>query len=309
MTTGVLLMTYGAAKTPEEVPAYIQRVYGGKAPQSKIDEVTAEFMERVEIVGGSPLVDITIAQAAALEEHLGEGYRVEAGMRHTPPFLSDGLAKLAADGVDRVIAIVLSPQYSPHIMGGYLTEIDEAHKETCPDVPLQVAGPWYDMPSFLDALTDQVRAKLAELPADERDTVPLILTSHSLPQRVVEREHEYLEQMQTTAKEVVRRLGIGDDRWQWAYQSAGHSPEPWLEPDMKDLMPGLAEQGHQRVLMVPVQFVADHLETLYDIDVGGLEQADESGIGFHRIDMFNTNPAFIRVLADVVAREEAVQPA
>lgn len=300
MTTGVLLMTYGAATTPEDVRPYLDRVYRGSAPE----EVIADFEERARLVGGSPLVAITRAQAAALEERLGAGYRVEAGMRHTPPFLADGLAALAADGAERVLAIVLSPQYSPHIMGGYLTEVRAAHAEVCPDVPLVVAGPWYDLPSFQDALAGKVRDKLAELPADERDSVPLILTSHSLPERVVEREQDYLDQMTATARAVVERLGIPDDRWQWAYQSAGHSPEPWLEPDMKDLLPGLARAGHKRVLMVPVQFLADHLETLYDIDVAAAAEAEAEGLVFHRIDMFNDDPAFIDVLADVVHREE-----
>jgi protoporphyrin/coproporphyrin ferrochelatase len=301
MTTGVLLMTYGAATTPEDVPAYLDRVYKGNAPQEVVDD----FVERARLVGGSPLVEITRGQAAGLQEHLGDGYRVEAGMRHTPPFLADGLGKLAADGVDRIVAIVMSPQFSPHIMGGYVTEVEAAHADICPDLPLKVAGPWNDLPSFLDALTDKVREALEKVPADERATVPLIITSHSLPERVVEREQDYLDQMTSTARGVVERLGIADDRWQWAYQSAGHSPEPWLEPDMKDLLPGLAAAGHRRVLMVPVQFLADHLETLYDIDVAAAEEAREAGLVFQRIEMFNTDPAFIGVLADVVRREEA----
>ena len=304
MTTGVLLMTYGAARTPEEVPEYLQTVYKGNAPQELIDD----FVERCRLVGGSPLVEITKGQATALEEHLGAGYRVEAGMRHTEPFISAGVERLARDGVDRIIAIVMSPQYSPHIMGGYLTEVEEAHRRVCPDVGLQVAGPWHDLPSFLDALAGKVRDALDKVPAEERDSVPVLLTSHSLPERVVEREHDYLEQMRATAEGVVERVGLGD-RWRWAYQSAGHSPEPWLQPDMRDLLPGIAAEGHSRVLMVPVQFLADHLETLYDIDVAGAEEAEECGLVFQRIEMFNTDESFIAVLGAVVRREESTVPA
>lgn len=301
MNTGVLLMTYGAATTPEEVPAYLQRVYKGNAPQEVIDD----FVERARAVGGSPLVAITEGQATALQERLGHDYRVEAGMRHTPPFISTGLGRLAADGVERLVAIVMSPQYSPTIMGGYVTEVSAAHADICPEIPLQIAGPWHDLPSFLDALAGKVREALERLPPAERDTVPLIFTSHSLPERVVERESDYLDQLTTTARGVAERVGLADDRWRWAYQSAGHSPEPWLEPDMKDLLPGIAAEGHQRVLMVPVQFLADHLETLYDIDIAAAEEAREQGLAFHRIEMLNTDPAFIDTLADVVHREEA----
>jgi ferrochelatase len=150
-----------------------------------------------------------------------------------------------------------------------------------------------------------VRAALGGLPAEERESAPVLLTAHSLPQSVVDKEPGYLDQIMETVRAVAERAGLGPERWSFAYQSAGHSPEPWLTPDMKDLLPGLAEAGHKNVLMVPVQFVADHLETLYDIDVAAREEAEEVGMGFHRIEMFNVAPDFIGVLANVVRREEA----
>lgn len=312
MTTGVLLMTYGAATTPDDVPAYLDSVYGGEAPE----EVVTEFRRRARLVGGSPLVEITRAQAEALEEELnagspdagsadGGGYRVRAGMRHTPPFVVDGLAELVGAGCDRVVAIVMSPQYSPIIMGGYRDAVAEAREKVAPEVPVRVADAWHDLPAWLDALAQRVREALDALPPRERATVPVVLTAHSLPERVVQREPRYLDQLHETIRGVVDRVGLADDRWQFAYQSAGHSPEPWLTPDMKDLLPGIAAAGHRRVLMVPVQFLADHLETLYDIDVGAREEAEEAGLTFHRIEMPNTMPAFISALAEVVHREEA----
>jgi len=305
--TGVLLMTYGAAKTPEDVPGYLNRVYGGQAPEDLVEE----FQRRYRLVGGSPLVEITRAQAAALQRVLNDAatpdrrYKVEVGMRNTPPFIGDALMNLADAGCEVVVAVVMSPQYSPIIMGGYRKTVDAAHEELGLTVPVRVAGPWHDSPLFLDALTVRVRAAIEGLPPGERDTVPVLLTAHSLPQSVVDKEPGYLDQVMETVRAVAERAGIGPERWQFAYQSAGHAPEPWLTPDMKDLLPDLAKRSHRHVLMVPVQFVADHLETLYDIDVAAREEADEAGIEFHRIEMFNAAPDFARVLADVVLREEA----
>ncbi len=302
---GVLLMTYGAASSPERVPEYLNSVYRGRAPQNVIEE----FQRRYRLVGGSPLVEITRQQAAALADLLnsqatpGEEYHVEAGMQHTPPFIEEGLRKLAEAGCEKIVAMVLSPQYSPIIMGGYGRNLDAARHVLPEDVQLTVAGTWHTMPSFIDALVLRVREALDKLPPEEREDVPVILTAHSLPESVVQREPHYIEQLQETVRLVAEGVPLKPGQWQFAYQSAGHSPEPWLTPDMKDLLPGLAEDGHKHVLMVPVQFLADHLETLYDIDVAAREEADEVGIGFHRIEMFNTMPAFIAVLAEVVHRE------
>jgi ferrochelatase len=306
-TVGVLLMTYGAAKGPEGVPAYLDSVYRGKAPR----DVVEEFQRRYRLVGGSPLVEITRGQAGALQSLLNaeaepeERYRVEAGMQHTAPSIAEGLRTLVEAGCDRVVAIVMSPQYSPIIMGGYGRKLEAARREMPRDVPMTIAGTWHTLPSFIEALVERVRRALDRLPVEAREGVPVILTAHSLPESVVQREPYYIEQLKETVRVVAERVPLKAGQWQFAYQSAGHSPEPWLTPDMKDLLPALRAAGHDHVLMVPVQFLADHLETLYDIDVGARQEADEVGIGFHRIEMFNTDPAFIRVLAEVVHRELA----
>lgn len=306
--TGVLLMTYGAAATPEDVPAYLNHAYRGRAPQDLIEE----FQRRYRLVGGSPLVQITRQQAEALQQMLneeagGERYIVEAGMQHTPPFIADALKSLAEQGCRRILALILSPQYSPIIMGGYNRAVDATRAELPEDVTVTVAGAWHTQPSFIEALSERVREALDALPAEERDTVPVILTAHSLPKPVIDREPEYLDQLMDTVHRVVERVGLPDGRWSFAYQSAGHTPEEWLKPDLKDLLPGLREAGHSSVLVVPVQFVADHLELLYDIDVAAREEAESEGLAFHRIEVFNTRPEFIRVLAEVVQRE--LQPA
>jgi ferrochelatase len=270
----------------------------------------AEFQRRYRLIGWSPLVRITLDQAAELQRLLDAGcgggrYRVEAGMLHSEPTIDEAVARLAVAGVQRLVGIVLSPQWSPVIMGGYRRALNAAAWRLGPDAEVLLAGPWHRTPAFLDALAERVTQALGRLDGD----VPVLFTAHSLPKAVVDRDPGYLDQIAETIDAVVERTGLDRGRWQFAYQSAGHSPEEWLKPDLKDLLPGLRAEGHAAVLVVPVQFLADHLEILYDIDVAAREEATEAGLAFHRIELMNTSPAFIRALAEVaLAQERSAQP-
>jgi protoporphyrin/coproporphyrin ferrochelatase len=302
--TGVLLMTFGSAQTADEVPDYLRSVRGGGDPDPV---VVAEFQRRYEIVGWSPLVRITREQGEALQRALDESYgpgrfAVAVGMLHSEPRIEDAVRVLAGAGAGRVTGIVLSPQYSPIIMGGYDRALAAAMGSELPGVEVRVAGPWHTTPSFVGELAGRVREALGRF--SEPDRVPIIFTAHSLPKSVVDRDRGYIDQLMETIELVAERAGLARDRWQFAYQSAGHTPEEWLKPDLKDLLPGLHEAGHDDVLVVPVQFLADHLEILYDIDVAARDEAHAAGLRFHRIDLPNTSPVFIRALAEVVEREE-----
>jgi protoporphyrin/coproporphyrin ferrochelatase len=305
-TFGVLLMTFGSPATLDDVPAYLASVRGGRPAA---EEVVQEFRRRYEVIGGSPLVRITREQAAAVERRLndrpvdGERYIVSAGMRHAPPFIGDALVELVEQGTERVAAIILSPQYSPIIMGGYLRAVEAAKKRIGGRAEVTVAGAWHQHPGFLDALAQRVQEALAQFPPERRGDVPVILTAHSMPKPVVDREPHYLEQIQETVRAVVERVGLTPEQWQFAYQSAGHTPEEWLKPDFKELIPGLRAAGHRHVLFVPTQFLADHLEVLYDVDVAARAEAEEHGVEFHRIESLNVMPAFIDALADIARRE------
>jgi ferrochelatase len=140
-----------------------------------------------------------------------------------------------------------------------------------------------------------------------REDVPVLLTAHSMPRRVVENEPAYIQQLEETAAAVAELVGLREGRWMFCYQSAGHTPEEWLRPDFADMMPRLRDGGYSHVLIAPVQFLADHLEVLYDIDIGAREQAEEAGIEFARIESLNTSPLFIKALATVV-RETLAGP-
>jgi protoporphyrin/coproporphyrin ferrochelatase len=306
--TGVLLMTYGSAANAEQVPAYLRSVRGGRDPEP---ELVAEFRRRYRLIGWSPLVRITLEQGAALQrlldaEHGAGRYRVEVGMLHSEPCIDEAIARLAVAGVGRLVGIVLSPQWSPVIMGGYRRAVDAAAWRLGGDVEATVAGPWHRTPAFVDALVEKVEQALAELGPD----VPVLFTAHSLPKAVVDRDPAYLDQIAETIDAVAERVGLDRDRWRFAYQSAGHSPAEWLKPDLKDLLPGIRAAGADAVLVVPVQFLADHLEILYDLDVAAREEAAAAGLAFHRIELPNTAPTFIRALAEVaLAQERAAQPA
>ena len=304
--TGVLLMTYGTPSNAEEMPAYLRSVRGGRDASPAL---LAEFLRRYELVGWSPLIRITREQGAALQawldEHDGPGrYLVEVGMLHSAPGIREGVERLAAAGVDRIVGVVLSPQYSSIIMGRYNRTIDEAAAAVGLDGKVTVAGAWHLLPEFIESLAERTTEALERMPDGGRG-VPVFMTAHSLPKPVVDREPDYVVQLTDTAEAIAKRVGLAPERWRFAYQSAGHTAEEWLRPDVKELLPGLREDGHEAVLVVPVQFLADHLEILYDLDVAAAEEAEEEGVEFRRIELPNTQPAFIRALAEVVHRERS----
>jgi ferrochelatase len=299
---GVVLATFGSAVTAEDVPAYLSSVRGGRDVPADLIE---EFRRRYDLIGRSPLIDITQAQCAALQALLdgsGDQTRVVAGMLHSEPSLTGALDSLAEGGIDRIVVVVLAPQYSPIILAGYERTV-ATWRAAHPDIDVHIAGAWHLMPEWIAALAERVEEALAALDPDVRSSIPIIFTAHSLPRPVVDRDPGYITQLRDTATAIATRLGLDDDRWSFAYQSAGHTPEEWLTPDVKDLFPDFRAQGTTAILIVPLQFLADHLEILYDIDIAAGEEATEAGITMHRIALPNTQPTFIRALAAVVERE------
>ena len=297
---GVLLMTYGSPVSleREDVREYLARVRSGREPDP---ELVDEFTRRYRVIGGPPLIDITRAQAAALAGALG--WAVHVGMRFSEPSILAGLKALAEAGASKVAAVILSPQYSPLLMSGYARAIHEARTtlgESAPNV--SVAGAWHEEPAFVAALARRVVEALASLSPADRAAVRVLMTAHSLPKRVAEQEPDYLGQLRATAEAVAAKARLSDRDWTFCWQSAGHEPGEWMKPDFADLMPAIAAQGGRSVLVVPVQFLADHLEILYDVDVGAREQAERFGLSFHRIASLNADPDLIEALVAVAGR-------
>lgn len=295
-------MTYGSPATLNDVPGYLRNVRGGREPD---EALVSEFRRRYRLIGGSPLLRITSEQAERLQLDLdglkdGSSYNVVSGMRFSPPLIAD-VVKQAAPELGSVVGIIMSPQFSPIIMGGYVSTLQEAvaglHRD---GLALKIAGDWHLQPFFLEAVAQRVREALARFPRDVSKEVPVLFTAHSMPKRVVEKEPDYVRQLKGTAAAVAGLVGLQEGRWLFCYQSAGHTPEEWLKPDFADVMPELRNAGYNHVLIAPVQFLADHLEVLYDIEIGARQQAELAGIKFARIESLNTSPLLIKALAAVV---------
>ena len=302
---GVLLMTYGSPTSLDDVERYLTAIWRGRDPGVELIE---EFKRRYDVIGGSPLVPITEAQAAALEAQFDGQVAVRPAMRYSEPSIETSLRNLAGAGIEEVVAIILSPQYSPMIMGGYHRAVEAAREAIGERAPrVKVAGAWHLQPAFLDALAARVREALDRFPASELASVPVLLTAHSLPRRVTVQEPDYLVQLAATADAIAERAGLDRNRWTFCWQSAGHEPGEWMKPDFADLMPALRDAGNRSVLVAPVQFLADHLEILYDIDVAARQQAEAAGLRFARIDSLNTSTRFIDALAAVVAEHHHVR--
>ena len=287
MTTGVLLMTYGAPSGDDDIGAYLGRVRG----REPAPELVEEMRRRYRLIGGSPLIEITQAQGAELARVLGSDYRVRVGMRFSEPGIGEEVRALVSeDAAERIVALPMSPQWSDRLMGGYQRAVADSST-----VPFALARSWYQAPSFIAAIAGAIRESLARVGGPSTATV---LTVHSLPRRVFEAEPAYVEELRQTARIVAEAAGLTS--WSFAYQSAGHTAEDWLRPDLVDLFPALAAQGATDVLVVPVQFLADHLEVLYDLDVAAAAQARAVGLRYHRTPMPNTRSDFIDALAEIV---------
>src|SRR5262249_28471134 len=263
--SGVLLMAHGTPSSMDEMPEYLRLVRGGRPPSSELVE---EMRHNYTAIGGrSPLTDITRAQAAALSEALG-GVPVHVGMRNWHPLIADTLARAAAAGARELVALPMAPQYATLSVAKYRQETERA----CPPgVRVRFVDSWHDHPGLLEAFAEKVREARAAAPCDR-----VLFTAHSLPTRVVAEGDPYPDHVAATARGVAARAGVGSHGL--AYQSAGRTPEPWLGPTLEEALSAAAGQGARRVLVVPVGFVCDHTEILFDIDVQAASAARRLGL-------------------------------
>jgi ferrochelatase len=281
--SGVLLMAHGTPSSMDEMPEYLQLVRGGRPPSAELVE---EMRHNYTAIGGrSPLTDLTLAQAAALRARLGEAVPVAVGMRNWTPFIKDAVGALAAQGVSRIVGIPLAPQFSTLSIVKYF---DAAERALPSGVALERASAYHDHPLLIEAFAERVRD--AKPQPDEE----VIFTAHALPQRVIDAGDPYAREVEMTARSVAARAGVG--AYQRAYQSAGRTPEPWIGPDLSDLLRERAASGVRRFLIVPIGFVCDHTEILFDIDVQARATADACRVALRRTESLNTSPTFIRLL-------------
>jgi ferrochelatase len=294
----VLLMAYGSPETLDDVEAYYTHIRGGRKPSP---EALAELKERYRRIGGrSPLLDITYAQAQALEQALNANesarcFHIYVGMLHWRPFIHEAVAQMVSDGIREAVGLALVPHYSRMSVGAYIEAAQQALREF---LNIRFVKSWHDHPLFLEALAERVRESLARFSQEECGRLTVVFTAHSLPERILEWDDPYPRQLQETCAAVAQRLGLA--HWRFAYQSARGAPEPWLGPDVLEVLDELVQGSVQTVLICPVGSVADHLEILYDIDVVCRERAAKLGLRLERTDSLNDDPRFIRALAAIV---------
>lgn len=293
MTTGVLIMAHGTPASPDEIAAFYTRIRRGRPPDAA---QLAELEGRYRAIGGvSPLAERTRAQVAAvraeLERRAPGRYAVTFGAKHTEPLIETAAAELAASGHTRVIGLVLTPHASSMGSQEYLDRAAGKLGAT----PFVAIGAWYREPAFVALLASRVTTALAGLGGRTH----VLFTAHSLPERIRDSGDTYPEQVAESAALVAHATGLGE--WSVAWQSAGRTPEPWLGPDVRDVVRRLGDGGATDALLVcPIGFVADHLEVLYDLDVEVALVAADAGLEYARTTSLNDDPAFVEVLSDLV---------
>jgi ferrochelatase len=294
---GVLLMAYGSPEREGDLEAYYTDIRRGRPPTP---EQLADLRRRYDAIGGlSPLAARTRAQVAALQRELdaraGAGeWRVELGLKHASPSIEAGVEALASAGVESFVSLVLAPHYSALSVGQYLERAADASGH----LHVRDVTAWWDRPALISLLAARVKDALASLPP--RVARPEVLvTAHSLPERALKLDDPtYEAQLRATGERVAAEAGLAS--WRIAWQSAGRTPEPWIGPDILDVIRALPDEGYDGVVVCPAGFTSDHLEVLYDVDIEAAGVASSVGLPLARTASLNDDPAFISVLADLV---------
>jgi protoporphyrin/coproporphyrin ferrochelatase len=296
---GVLLMAYGGPDSLQDVPGYLADIRTGRpTPAAVVREITDHYRQ---IGGRSPLRAHSERQLAALSARLDPArFRCWLGMRHWTPWIEEVVSAMAAEGVTRAVGVVLAPHYSAMNTERYFQKVTLGQELYGTSIEFAFVRGYHDSPPLLEALARRVAEGRKRWPAAGRAGVHVVFCAHSLPARIIAEGDPYDAQLRETAGLVARRAGLDDERWSWSYMSAGKSPEPWLGPDLPDHLDELSRQGVRDVLCVPIGFVADHVEILYDVDIEARHAAERLGMRLERPASLNDDPLFIEALAQAV---------
>ena len=303
--SGVLVMAYGGPASLDDIPGYLADIrHGRPTPRAVVDEITENYRA---IGGSSPLLAASRRQVESLAAELGEGFRCYLGMRHWSPWIEDVVGEMVEDGITDAVSVVLAPHFSALSVARYQQKVADGLELARGRIHFEHVASYHDAPGLVTAFAARVQEGLVRWPEEEHDRVHFVFSAHSLPERVLVSGDPYGDQCRETARLVAERAGLADDRWSWAYQSAGRTPEPWAGPDLGEHLEDLAARGVRDVVSVPVGFVSDHVELLFDVDVRAAGIARELGMRLERPRALNDDPVFISALAAVVrARSEAL---
>ncbi len=294
---GVLVMAYGTPGSRDEIEPYYTRIRHGRPPTP---EQLADLVRRYEAIGGiSPLAERTRAQVQGLDDVLEERapgeFDVRFGSKYTEPSIEETVASFLDDGITTIVGLTLTPHSASLGSGEYL---ERARTALGDKGTLLAIREWYDTQGFSELLATRVLNARAKLPEDAQDDALVIFSAHSLPEKILAQGDPYPDQLQDSADRIAAVANL--DRYEIAWQSAGRTPDPWIGPDILEVIGGLPERGIRAVVVCPVGFVADHLEVLYDVDVEAMGVAASSGVALTRTASLNDDKEFMNVLATKV---------
>lgn len=300
----VVLMAYGTPRTPDEIEPYYTDIRRGRPPTP---EALADLIARYAAIGGmSPLAQLTEAQGAALQSALDAAepgrFEVSLGLKHADPKVELTAQRVAEGGASAVVGLVLAPHYSSYSIGQYLDRARQGVAESGIDIPVVGIDSWATEPAFVEFLADDLAQRVAAMREQTRGRVRVLFTAHSLPQRIIDGGDPYPDELRSTAEAVAERVGLteGDD-WQIAWQSAGRTPEPWIGPDILQVIDALgSDDDIAGVIVSACGFVADHLEVLYDLDIEAAARAESLGLAFDRTACVNDDASIMSALAERV---------
>lgn len=298
---GLLVMAYGTPYKEEDIERYYTHIRHGRKPS---DEQLLDLKERYEAIGGiSPLAVITEQQAKALEQHLNTiqnevEFKSYLGLKHIEPFVEDAVSQMKEDGIEEAVSIVLAPHFSTFSVKSYNGRA-LAQAENLGGPKITCIESWYDEPKFIQYWVDRVKETVQTMSEEERIHMVMIVSAHSLPEKILQHQDPYPEQIRKTGELIAEGAGIAN--WQMGWQSAGNTPEPWLGPDVQDLTQELYdEKGYKAFIYIPVGFVSEHLEVLYDNDYECKVVTDRCNVAYYRPPMPNAHEDFIDAMATVV---------
>ncbi len=296
---GVLIMAYGGPNSLDELPGYLADIRNGRpTTPAVLEEISNNYRQ---IGGSSPLLEITTRQIEAVRARLDPDlYKIYLGMRHWAPWIEEVVGQMIEDGVTHAVSLVLAPHFSKLSVAKYQGKIASGLEMYHGDIEFENVASYHDAPKYIEALANRVQEGIGRWPEDEQDDVHVIFSAHSLPVRIIKMGDPYDSQLRETARLVAERAGLAEDRWSWSYQSAGRSPEPWLGPQLEEYVPELAEQGIKNIVSIPVGFVSDHVEILYDIDIEAQNVAKELGVRLERPPALNEDPLYIDTLVELI---------
>lgn len=301
---GVLIMAYGGPNSLAEIPGYLADIRSGRPTTPA---VLAEITHNYEQIGGkSPLLAISQRQMAAVQAQLDpQRFRCYLGMRHWSPWIEEVVGQMVDDGITHAISLALAPHFSKLSIAKYQEKIADGLNMVHGQIEFDHIASYHNAAPYIQALVNRVQDGLQRWPASERGQVHVIFSAHSLPERILKMGDPYDRQLRETAQLVAAQSSLASDQWSWSYQSAGRSPEPWLGPQIEDHIPALAGRGIQKLVSVPIGFVSDHVEILYDIDIKAQAVARELGVRLERPPALNDDPLYIATLVELIQTRAA----